>query len=146
MDTVTESKMAIALARQGGLGVIHKNLSIERQVVEVDRVKRSESGMILDPVTIKFRSPGTNSANGWNDVIASFASFATILTFAISPVCVCTNGILKFIIEDVFNVSANDSETYWNTTLEVYSSIVRLEVPLPFTTLSKEPDCKIGLR
>ena len=63
---------------------------------------------IVDPVTIKFRSPGTNSANGWNDVIASFASFAPILTFAISPVCVCTNGILKFIIEDVFNVSAND--------------------------------------
>ena len=52
MDTVTESRMAIALAREGGMGVIHKNLSIEEQVLEVDKVKRSESGMILDPITI----------------------------------------------------------------------------------------------
>ena len=52
MDTVTESEMAIALARQGGAGVIHKNLSIEGQRLEVEKVKKSESGMILDPVTI----------------------------------------------------------------------------------------------
>jgi IMP dehydrogenase len=52
MDTVTESEMAIAMAQQGGLGVIHKNLSIEEQASEVDRVKRSESGMIVNPITL----------------------------------------------------------------------------------------------
>src|SRR5207247_5284271 len=52
MDTVTESSLAIAMAQQGGLGVIHKNLSIEEQASEVDRVKRSESGMIINPITL----------------------------------------------------------------------------------------------
>ena len=53
MDTVTESGMAIAMAREGGLGIVHKNMSVERQAEEVDRVKRSESGMILNPITLR---------------------------------------------------------------------------------------------
>ena len=52
MDTVTESELAVAMAQQGGLGVIHKNLSVEEQAAEVDRVKRSESGMIVNPITL----------------------------------------------------------------------------------------------
>src|SRR5690606_5912963 len=52
MDTVTESRLAIGLARQGGLGFVHRNMPIDRQAEEVDRVKRSESGMIVDPITI----------------------------------------------------------------------------------------------
>jgi IMP dehydrogenase len=52
MDTVTENRLAIAMAQQGGMGVIHKNLSIEEQASEVDRVKRSESGMIVNPITL----------------------------------------------------------------------------------------------
>src|ERR1700750_3358785 len=52
VDTVTEARLAIALAREGGIGVLHRNLSIEDQVGEVDKVKRSEAGMIVEPVTL----------------------------------------------------------------------------------------------
>src|ERR1044071_509359 len=52
MDTVTESGLAIAMAQHGGIGIVHKNLSIEEQASEVDRVKRSESGMIVNPITL----------------------------------------------------------------------------------------------
>src|SRR5919112_1875471 len=57
MDTVTESRLAIAIAQQGGIGVVHKNFPIERQAEEVDKVKRSESGMIVYPVTIRYDRP-----------------------------------------------------------------------------------------
>jgi IMP dehydrogenase len=57
MDTVTEAEMAIAMARYGGIGVVHKNMSIEKQAAEIDRVKRSESGMILNPITLTADRP-----------------------------------------------------------------------------------------
>ena len=57
MDTVTQSRMAIALAQQGGLGIVHRNLTIEQQAGEIDKVKRSESGMIVDPITIEPEQP-----------------------------------------------------------------------------------------
>ena len=57
MDTVTEAHLAIALAQEGGLGVVHKNMSIKSQATEVDKVKRSESGMIVDPVTVAPDAP-----------------------------------------------------------------------------------------
>src|SRR3989475_1988689 len=57
MDTVTEAQLAIALAREGGLGILHRNLSIEDQVAEVEKVKRSESGMIVEPVTLPPEAP-----------------------------------------------------------------------------------------
>ncbi|MCB4324505.1 CBS domain-containing protein, partial [Alcaligenes sp. 13f] len=52
-DTVTESKLAIAIAREGGIGIIHKNLSIDEQAAEVEKVKRNESGFIINPITLK---------------------------------------------------------------------------------------------
>ncbi len=69
MDTVTEARMAIAVAREGGVGVIHKNMSVDRQAEEVDRVKRSESGMILNPITLK---PGA-SLHAAHELMARFS-------------------------------------------------------------------------
>src|SRR5437588_5157199 len=57
MDTVTEARLAIALAREGGIGIVHRNLSIAEQVAEVDKVKRSESGTIVEPVTLPPDAP-----------------------------------------------------------------------------------------
>lgn len=68
MDTVTESEMAIALAQEGGLGVIHKNMSIERQTDEVDKVKRSANGIIVDPVTL----PPSDSVRKARETMAQF--------------------------------------------------------------------------
>src|SRR2546422_10165927 len=81
MDTVTESHLAIALAQQGGIGIIHRNMSLERQVEEVDRVKRSESGMIVDPITI-----------GPDEPIS--AAQTLMSRYRISGVPVTRNGVL----------------------------------------------------
>ena len=68
MDTVTEHRMAIAMARQGGIGVIHKNMSVEQQAQEVDQVKRSENGVITDPF---YLSPD-NTLEDANNLMAKF--------------------------------------------------------------------------
>lgn len=85
MDTVTESRMAIAMAREGGIGIIHKNMSIERQAIEVDRVKRQENGVITDPF---FLSPD----NILEDALALMSKYR------ISGVPITTNGKLVGII------------------------------------------------
>ena len=85
MDTVTESKLAVALAREGGIGIIHKNLTIEQQSAEIDKVKRSESGMILDPVTIE-------SSKSLEDALNIMSKYH------ISGVPVVDNGKLKGIL------------------------------------------------
>ena len=85
MDTVTESAMAISMARMGGIGVIHKNMSIAQQRLEVERVKKSESGMILDPVTIGSESTVSEA-------------LALMHDFRVSGLPVVDNGALKGII------------------------------------------------
>ncbi len=85
MDTVTEAAMAIAIARQGGIGIVHKNLSIEEQTLEVDKVKRSESGMIVDPITL---APNDSIGTAWE----------TMKKFKISGIPITENGKLVGIL------------------------------------------------
>ena len=67
MDTVTESKMAIAMAQEGGIGVLHKNMTIEDQAAKVRRVKRAESGMIIDPVTLPMTAKVIDAKNAMRE-------------------------------------------------------------------------------
>jgi IMP dehydrogenase len=93
MDTVTEHRMAIAMARQGGIGIIHKNMSIEQQAEEVDKVKRSENGVITDPF---FLHPD-NTLNEANDLMAKFRiSGVPIVDDNGKLVGIITNRDLKF--------------------------------------------------
>src|SRR6202044_1499665 len=85
MDTGTESHLAIALAQQGGIGIVHRNMSVERQAEEVDRVKRSESGMIVDPITIE-------------PELKIFDALALMKRYRISGVPVTKNGRLVGIL------------------------------------------------
>jgi IMP dehydrogenase len=93
MDTVTEARMAIALAREGGIGILHRNLSIEAQVAEVDRVKRSESGMIDDPVTLP---PGARVADALGLMERYRISGVPIVDDAGRLVGILTNRDLRF--------------------------------------------------
>ncbi len=92
MDTVTEGRLAIALARQGGLGVVHKNMTPEQQASEVDKVKRSESGMIVDPITL----PPTKTIGEARAVMQQFSISGIPITENGKLVGILTNRDLRF--------------------------------------------------
>ena len=108
MDTVTEARAAISMARAGGLGFIHRNLSIEEQAIEVDRVKKSESGMIVDPITI---SPDT-SINKVLEIMARYRISGIPVTEGDQLVGIVTNRDLRF--ETQLNKPASEVMTREN--------------------------------
>jgi len=108
MDTVTEHRMAIAMARQGGIGIIHKNMSIEAQAEEVDKVKRSENGVITDPFSL---SPEHTLADA-NDLMAKFRISGVPITEGRKLVGIITNRDLKF--ETDFTKKIKESMTSEN--------------------------------
>ena len=98
MDTVTESEMAIAMARAGGIGVIHKNMSIDRQAAEVDRVKRSESGMILNPITLSPDATLREAValmNAVQDLRRARSWIATGSSSASSRIAICSSSAIS---------------------------------------------------
>ena len=92
MDTVTEHRMAIAMARQGGIGIIHKNMSVEAQAEEVDKVKRSENGVITDPFSLS----EDNTLADADDLMAKFRISGVPITNEGKLVGIITNRDLKF--------------------------------------------------
>ena len=105
MDTVTEHRMAIAMARQGGIGIIHKNMSIEQQAEEVDKVKRSENGVITDPF---YLSP-EHTLEDANNLMAKFRISGVPITEGTKLVGIITNRDLKF--ETDFSKKIKESMT-----------------------------------
>lgn len=105
MDTVTEHRMAIAMARQGGIGIIHKNMSIEMQTEEVDKVKRSENGVITDPF---FLSP-EHTLQDANELMAKYRISGVPITEGKKLVGIITNRDLKF--EEDFSKKIKESMT-----------------------------------
>jgi IMP dehydrogenase len=125
MDTVTESHLAIALAQQGGIGIVHRNMSIERQAEEVDRVKRSESGMIVDPITIRPDQPISDA----HDLMRRYRISGVPVTKDGKLVGILTNRDLRF--ETRFDVPISEVMTKENlvtvpvgTTLEQAEAIL----------------------
>ena len=108
MDTVTEHRMAIAMSRQGGIGIIHKNMSIQEQAEEVDKVKRSENGVITDPF---YLSPD-NTLEEANNLMAKFRISAVPITENGKLVGIITNRDLKF--EEDFSKKIKESMTSEN--------------------------------
>ena len=125
MDTVTEHRMAIAMARQGGIGIIHKNMSIEAQAEEVDKVKRSENGVITDPFSL---SP-THTLKDANELMAKYRISGVPITVNNKLVGIITNRDMKF--EENYNKTIEECMTKANlvtalegTTLEEAKSIL----------------------
>ncbi len=102
MDTVTEARMAIALAREGGLGIIHRNCSVETQAAEVDKVKRSESGMIVDPITL----PPTATLGQARRIMSTYHISGVPITEGPKLVGILTNRDIRFADDDDQSVSA----------------------------------------
>lgn len=126
MDTVTDSRMAIAIAREGGIGVIHKNMTIEKQALEVDRVKRSENGVIVDPIHL---SPDHTIADALN-VMNRYHISGVPVAVEGKLVGILTNRDLRF--EDDFNKTVGEVMTKTNlvtapitTTLEAAKDILK---------------------
>jgi IMP dehydrogenase len=125
MDTVTESRLAIALAQQGGIGIVHRSMSIAQQAMEVDKVKRSESGMIVDPVTI---GPKNRIADAL-EIMKKYKISGVPVTQQGKLVGILTNRDLRF--EDRFDLPVEDVMTKENlvtvaigTTLEEAEGIL----------------------
>jgi len=125
MDTVTEAPLAIAMAQEGGIGIIHKNMSIPAQAMEVDKVKRSESGMIVDPVTV---APDARVADAL-EVMAKYRISGVPVTVGRKLVGILTNRDLRF--ETRTNLPVSDLMTKENlitvpvgTTLEQAEAIL----------------------
>ena len=118
MDTVTEHRMAIAMARQGGIGIIHKNMSIEEQAEEVDKVKRSENGVITDPFSL---SP-EHTIQDADDLMAKYRISGVPITEGTKLVGIITNRDLKF--ETDFSKKIKESMTSEGITLEEAKQIL----------------------
>jgi IMP dehydrogenase len=125
MDTVTESHLAIALSQQGGIGIIHRNMAIERQAEEVDRVKRSESGMIVDPITIRPDQPISDA----QELMRRYRISGVPVTKSGKLVGILTNRDLRF--ESRFDLPISEVMTKENlvtvpvgTTLEQAETIL----------------------
>ncbi|HEX7713470.1 MAG TPA: IMP dehydrogenase, partial [Bacillota bacterium] len=126
MDTVTEARLAIAIAREGGMGIIHKNMTIERQAAEVDKVKRSEHGIITDPV---FRSP-EDTINDALRIMEHYRISGVPITAGGKLVGILTNRDLRFEInfeQPIKNVMTRENlvTAPVDTTLEQAKAILQ---------------------
>ena len=136
MDTVTEARMAIAIAREGGIGVIHKNMSIERQADEVDRVKRSENGVIVNPF---FLAPD-NTVSEANDLMAKYKISGVPVCNGGKLVGILTNRDLRFMSESDYSLKISDVMTRENlVTAPVGTTLLQAQEILKKHKIEKLP-------